>query len=63
TLDSSTGTLEVHLDDDELTAREPAPAPVAVDGWAGTGRELFSSFRAAVSPADQGATVFAPAST
>ena len=28
------------------------------DEWVGTGRELFASMRAAVGPADQGASVF-----
>ncbi len=56
-LDADAGILELHVPDAELHLREVAQRddrpPV------GTGRELFSSFRAAVGPADQGATVFA----
>ncbi|QNN54591.1 phosphogluconate dehydratase [Nocardioides mesophilus] len=58
TLDADAGILELHVADYELEAREaacPDDSPVA-----GTGRELFASFRAAVGPADQGASVFGP---
>jgi phosphogluconate dehydratase len=56
TLDADAGVLEVHVAPYDLDARAaavPDDAPVF-----GTGRELFSSFRSAVGPADQGASVF-----
>ncbi|MFP5371406.1 MAG: dihydroxy-acid dehydratase, partial [Actinomycetes bacterium] len=56
TLDGDAGVLEVHLDDTQLAEREPAE-PEATDVF-GTGRELFGSFRAAVGPAELGASVF-----
>ncbi|POM22911.1 Phosphogluconate dehydratase [Actinomadura rubteroloni] len=55
-LDADKGLLEVLVPDDELAAREPAggaPGPAA-----GTGRELFAAFRAAVGPAELGAGTF-----
>ena len=36
-------------------ARRGAPS---AGEWVGTGRDLFASFRTAVGPADQGASVF-----
>ncbi len=62
TLDASTGTLSITVDDD-LDAREPTGRPPQGEEWAGTGRELFSAFRATVGPADEGASVFAPVAT
>ncbi len=58
TVDAVSGTLTVHVPDDEFAARAPsggAPSPKAM---AGTGRQLFASMRAAVGPADQGASIF-----
>jgi phosphogluconate dehydratase len=58
TVDSVTGTLTLHVPDDEFAARTPTGrAPTATE-MVGTGRELFASMRAAVGPADQGASVF-----
>ncbi len=58
TLDADAGILELHVSEVDLAAREAAqPDDRAV---AGTGRELFAGFRAAVGPADEGATVFGP---
>jgi phosphogluconate dehydratase len=58
TVDSVTGTLTLHVPDDEFAARTPTgSAPTAAE-MVGTGRELFASMRAAVGPADQGASVF-----
>ncbi|QWZ07055.1 phosphogluconate dehydratase [Nocardioides panacis] len=56
TLDADAGVLELHVAPYDLDARAAAvPDDTLVFG---TGRELFSSFRAAVGPADQGASVF-----
>jgi phosphogluconate dehydratase len=41
--------------------REPTGRPPTAEEWSDTGRSLFSAFRAAVGPADEGASVFAPA--
>ncbi len=58
TVDALAGTLTLHVADDEFAARTPTGrAPTAVE-MAGTGRELFASMRAAVGPADQGASIF-----
>ncbi|MBC3192384.1 phosphogluconate dehydratase [Pseudonocardia sp. C8] len=56
-LDTLTGTLSVLVDADELDAREPAVPDTPSGPTFGTGRELFTAFRAAVGPADRGATV------
>ncbi|WP_312880032.1 phosphogluconate dehydratase [Actinokineospora xionganensis] len=53
TVDAETGTLDVLAD---LDARTPEPREP--NSPTGTGRELFAAFRAAIGPADQGATVF-----
>ena len=53
-LDTVAGTLDVLAD---LSGRVPAEPTVDVD--AGTGRELFTTMRALLGPADAGATVFA----
>ncbi|HVH22069.1 MAG TPA: phosphogluconate dehydratase [Pseudonocardia sp.] len=58
-LDADAGRLEVLVDAAEFAARRPAGAPDRE--FAGTGRELFESFRLAVGPADAGASVFGPA--
>ncbi len=58
TLDANTGTLTLHVDDDELVGRVPTGRAPTPDEWVGTGRDLFATMRAAVGPADQGATVF-----
>ena len=55
-LDADAGLLELHVAPYDLEARSAAvPDDAAVFG---TGRELFASFRAAVGPADLGASVF-----
>jgi phosphogluconate dehydratase len=60
TVDALAGTLTVDVDQAELDAREPTGrAPIGAE-WAGTGRELFAAFRASVSSADTGASVFTP---
>jgi phosphogluconate dehydratase len=56
-IDCAAGVLQVRLSDAELAAR-PAVEPPRAGQW-GTGRELFAPFRQVVSPADQGATIFA----
>ena len=58
-LDADAGTIEVLVDHAELAAR-PAAAPPD-RAFAGTGRELFESFRHAVGPADAGASIFGDA--
>jgi phosphogluconate dehydratase len=58
TLDAVAGTLMVHVADDEFAARTPTGRAPGPDEFVGTGRELFASMRAAVGPADQGASVF-----
>lgn len=57
-LDADSGTLTAHIGDDEFANRIPTGRPPTPDEWVGTGRELFASMRAAVGPADEGATVF-----
>ncbi|MCT9933356.1 phosphogluconate dehydratase [Planotetraspora sp. A-T 1434] len=54
-LDSAAGTLTVLAD---LTGRTPEGAPLSDAEWAGTGRELFASFRRMAGPAERGASVF-----
>ena len=56
--DANTGTLNVHVPDDEFAARPATGRAPSDTEWVGTGRELFASMRSAVGPADQGATVF-----
>jgi phosphogluconate dehydratase len=58
TLDAASGILELHVDDEELASRTATGSAPADDAWVGTGRDLFTSFRAAVGPADRGASVF-----
>jgi phosphogluconate dehydratase len=61
-LDADSGTLTVAIPDDEFTDRIPTGRAPTPDEWVGTGRELFATMRAAVGPADEGATVFRSAS-
>jgi phosphogluconate dehydratase len=63
TLDANAGTLELHVAEADLEAREATGHVLTADEWVGTGRELFASMRAAVGPADHGASVFAPRAT
>ena len=56
TLDADAGLLELHVADYDLEAREVVRADDSL--VFGTGRELFSAFRASVGPADEGASVF-----
>jgi phosphogluconate dehydratase len=58
TLDAAAGALTLHVPEDEFATRAPTGRAPSADEWVGTGRELFASMRAAVGPADQGATVF-----
>ena len=55
-LDADAGTIEVLVDAAEFAARPTAGPPDRE--FAGTGRELFESFRRAVGPADAGASIF-----
>jgi glucose-6-phosphate 1-dehydrogenase len=55
-VDADRGRLEVLVSEKELAARSPAQADL-VPNWAGTGRELFSAFRAIAGRADQGASI------
>ncbi|GDY30343.1 phosphogluconate dehydratase [Gandjariella thermophila] len=57
-LDAERGSLEVLVPDAELAARETVDGPPSAAEWAGTGRELFAALRAAVGPAEEGASVF-----
>ncbi len=59
-LDTLNGTLSLLVDADEFDAREPARPAGPSGPTTGTGRELFAAFRAAVGPADTGATVVLP---
>lgn len=59
-LDTLNGTLSLLVDADEFDAREPARPAGPSGPTTGTGRELFAAFRAAVGPADTGATVALP---
>ncbi|MEZ0073119.1 phosphogluconate dehydratase [Planotetraspora sp. GP83] len=54
-LDSAAGTLTVLAD---LTGRVRQGGPLSDAEWAGTGRELFASFRRMAGPAERGASVF-----
>jgi phosphogluconate dehydratase len=58
-VDASSGLLEVLLSDEQLSARHvQGEAPDDVS-WAGTGRELFASFRRHVGATEHGASVIA----
>jgi len=56
-VDATNGTLSVLLSDEELAQREIAPANLE-NHQNGFGRELFASFRAAVSGAEDGANIW-----
>ncbi len=56
-VDAETGALEVKLSAAELAAREPAQPDLSGNQF-GMGRELFGSFRTAVTGAEQGAMTF-----
>jgi phosphogluconate dehydratase len=56
TLDAELGVLEVHLTASRLARRRPARSPEG--GVHGTGRELFTTLRGAVSSPEQGASSF-----
>jgi phosphogluconate dehydratase len=58
TVDADAGTLVAHIDDQQFADRVPTGRAPTPDEWVGTGRELFASMRAAVGPADEGASVF-----
>ena len=63
TVDADLGILTLDVTDEELERRPSSGrAPMGAE-WTGTGRELFSSFRAAVGTADTGASVFADPTT
>ena len=57
TLDADGGVLTVGAEVDLAHRPSTGHAP-AGETWTGTGRELFSAFRATVGPADQGASIF-----
>jgi phosphogluconate dehydratase len=59
-LDADAGTLDVLVDETELSARELVDSPPDEASWTGTGRELFGALRRSVGPADHGASVFGP---
>jgi phosphogluconate dehydratase len=61
TLDANASTLSIEVPCEEFAARTPTGRALSADEWVGTGRELFASMRAAVGPADEGATVFGSA--
>jgi phosphogluconate dehydratase len=61
TVDGNAGTLVVHVSTVELDRRAVTGRPPSTEEWTGTGRELFTNLRAAVGPADQGASALLPA--
>jgi len=58
TVDAVSGRLTLHVPIDELDRRPSQGRAPLGEEWAGTGRELFSAFRASVGSADTGASVF-----
>ncbi|MFC5108050.1 phosphogluconate dehydratase [Kibdelosporangium philippinense] len=60
-LDAERGRLDTLVDPAEFAARPEVEVPRPA--WEGTGRELFGALRAAVGPAEFGATVFGGLST
>jgi phosphogluconate dehydratase len=58
TLDADAGVLTIHVPDGQFSARTTSGRAPSPDEWVGTGRELFATMRAAVGPADEGASVF-----
>ncbi|ASR37513.1 phosphogluconate dehydratase [Prauserella marina] len=59
-LDADAGELDVLVSAAEFAAREPGEGPPDDATWVGTGRELFTTLRRAVGPAETGAGVFGP---
>ncbi|MBN9620951.1 MAG: dihydroxy-acid dehydratase, partial [Actinobacteria bacterium] len=57
TLDCEVGVLEIHVDPAEFAARAESGRAPTPEEWTGSGRELFAGLRAAVGPADEGASV------
>ncbi|MBB5894664.1 phosphogluconate dehydratase [Kutzneria kofuensis] len=57
-LDANRGSIEVFVDDAELSGRRLVDGPPHEQEWMGTGRELFGALRRAIGPADEGASVF-----
>lgn len=60
TLDCETGRLALHVGAGEFADREATGQAPTASEWTGAGRELFAGLRAAVGPADEGASVFGP---
>jgi len=56
-VDAASGTVSVDVDDAELADRPVKGAAPDEAAWAGTGRELFASFRRSVGAAEAGASV------
>lgn len=56
-LDAESGTLQLLVSEEELSARQPAQCDLSSVHY-GMGRELFAPLRAAVGLAEEGATVF-----
>ena len=56
-INAITGSMQVMMGETELQTRAPATADLAANG-VGTGRELFTRFRAVAGPANQWASVF-----
>ncbi|HEX4834082.1 MAG TPA: phosphogluconate dehydratase [Trebonia sp.] len=56
-VDAAAGSLDVLVDADALDARPVKGAAPDAASWAGTGRELFASFRQLVGGAEDGASV------
>src|SRR5581483_7162887 len=56
TLDCETGELTAEVPAAELAARPAQGRAPRAEEWVGTGRELFATLRAAVGPADEGAS-------
>ena len=56
-LDTVNGRLEVLVDEDEWSVREPETFDLAANDW-GVGRELFAPFRKLIGRADHGASIF-----
>jgi len=58
TVDPDAGVLDLHVDREELSRRPVTGRAPQGPEWAGTGRELFATFRSTVGSADTGASVF-----
>jgi len=56
-LDARSGRLDVLVDEDEWSVREPVCIDLSRNDW-GVGRELFAPFRRVVGRADHGASIF-----